>query len=108
MDGSSRTLALACPHAAATEAGRAAFAEGGTAVDAALAACATLTVVYPHMCSIGGDAIALAHAPDGQVTAVNGSGAAPAALDAARVRAALGAIRRQSRAPACRYADRTR
>ena len=29
------------------------------------------------------------HAPDGTVTAVNGSGAAPAALDAARVRAAL-------------------
>jgi gamma-glutamyltranspeptidase/glutathione hydrolase len=84
-----RTLALAAPHTAAVEAGRAAFAHGGTAVDAALAACATLTVVYPHMCSIGGDAIALVHAPDGTVTAVNGSGAAPAALDAARVRAAL-------------------
>lgn len=84
-----RTLALACPHAAATGAGREAFADGGTAVDAALAACATLTVVYPHMCSIGGDAIALVHAPDGTITAVNGSGAAPAALGAARVRAAL-------------------
>lgn len=89
MDAPSRTLALATPHAAATEAGRAAFAEGGTAVDAALTACATLTVAYPHMCSIGGDAIALVHAPDGTVTAVNGSGAAPAALDAARVRASL-------------------
>jgi gamma-glutamyltranspeptidase/glutathione hydrolase len=84
-----RTLALATPHSAATDAGRAAFADGGTAVDAALAACATLTVVYPHMCSLGGDAIALVHAPDGIVTCVNGSGAAPAALDAARVRAAL-------------------
>lgn len=89
MDAPSRTLALATPHAAATEAGRAAFVDGGTAVDAALTACATLTVVYPHMCSIGGDAIALAHAPDGTVTGVNGSGAAPAALDAARVRVAL-------------------
>jgi len=84
-----RSLALAAPHTAATEAGVAAFADGGTAVDAALAACATLTVAYLHMCSIGGDAIALLHAPDGTVTAVNGSGAAPAALDAARVRAAL-------------------
>ncbi len=84
-----RSLALAAPHAAATEAGRAAFEDGGTAVDAALAACATLTVVYPHMCALGGDAIALVHAPDGTVTSVNGSGAAPAALDAARVRAAL-------------------
>ena len=89
MHTRSRTLALATPHAAATAAGRGAFAAGGTAVDAALAACATLTVVYPHMCSIGGDAIALLHAPGGQITAVNGSGAAPAALDAARVRAAL-------------------
>ena len=89
MDVRTRTLALATPHTAAPDAGRATFAEGGTAVDAALAACATLTVVYPHMCSIGGDAIALVHAPNGTVTAVNGSGAAPAALDAARVRAAL-------------------
>jgi gamma-glutamyltranspeptidase/glutathione hydrolase len=89
MTGPRRRLALATPHWAATEAGRAAFADGGTAVDAALAACATLTVVYPHMCSIGGDAIALVQVPDGTVTAVNGSGAAPAALDAARVRAAL-------------------
>lgn len=89
MSSRPRRLALATPHTAATEAGRAAFADGGTAVDAALAACATLTVVYPHMCAMGGDAIALVHAPDGTVTAVNGSGAAPAALDAARVRAAL-------------------
>lgn len=89
MPTSPRTLALATPHVAATEAGREAFADGGTAVDAALAACATLAVVYPHMCSIGGDAIALLHAPDGTVTTVNGSGAAPAALDAARVRASL-------------------
>jgi len=89
MKSPTRTLGLATPHAAATEAGRAAFAAGGNAVDAALAACATLTVVYPHMCSIGGDAIALVHAPDGGVTCVNGSGAAPLALDAARVRAAI-------------------
>ena len=80
MAGTSARLALACPHAAASEAGREAFVDGGTAVDAALAACATLTVVYPHMCSIGGDLIALLHAPDGSVTAVNASGAAPAAL----------------------------
>jgi gamma-glutamyltranspeptidase/glutathione hydrolase len=89
MTAPAHTLALATPHTAATDAGRSAFADGGTAVDAALAACATLAVVYPHMCSLGGDAIALVHAPDGRVTVVNGSGAAPAALDAARVRAAL-------------------
>ena len=88
-------LALAAPHADASRAGREAFADGGNAVDAALAACATLTVVYPHMCSIGGDLIALLHAPDGRVTAINASGAAPAALTRDVVAADLDRMRRR-------------
>ena len=52
-------VALAAPHPAAVEAGRAAVAAGGNALDAALAAAAALTVVYPHQCSIGGDLIAV-------------------------------------------------
>ena len=51
--------AIATPHATATEAGLRAFERGGTAVDAAVAAAAVLTVVYPHQTSIGGDAWAL-------------------------------------------------
>jgi gamma-glutamyltranspeptidase/glutathione hydrolase len=70
--------AIATPHVAATAAGRAAFEAGGNAIDAALAAACTLTVVYPHMCAVGGDVMALVH--DGQAHAVNGSGRAPAAL----------------------------
>lgn len=73
--------ALACPHAEATLAGEDAFRAGGSALDAALAAAAVLTVVYPHMCAIGGDAMALVALPDGSVTAVVGAGAAPAAAD---------------------------
>lgn len=79
--------ALATPHALATRAGLDAIRDGGTAIDAALAAAAMLTVVYPHQCSIGGDAFALVGAPSGQVVAVNGSGRAPMAIDADRVRA---------------------
>ncbi len=79
-------FALAAPHQAATEAGRAAFAAGGNSLDAALAAAATLTVVYPHNCSVGGDLFALVHRPDGAVVAVNASGAAPHALDPDSVR----------------------
>jgi gamma-glutamyltranspeptidase len=73
--------AIACPHEEATHAGEDAFRSGGTAVDAALAAAAVLTVAYPHMCAIGGDAMALVARPDGTVTAVVGAGAAPAAAD---------------------------
>lgn len=69
-------LALATPHRLATEAGAAAFRDGGNALDAALAAAATLAVVAPQDCSIGGDVIALVGPPGGDVRAVNGSGAA--------------------------------
>ncbi|MFI1018606.1 gamma-glutamyltransferase family protein [Streptomyces sp. NPDC020965] len=76
-----RSYGLATPHALATAAGDAIRRDGGNAVDAALAAAITLTVVYPHQCGVGGDLIALVALPDGQVIAVNGSGAAPLAAD---------------------------
>jgi gamma-glutamyltranspeptidase len=81
-----RRWALACPHAFATEAGEQAFRSGGTAIDAALAAAAALTTLYPHMCALGGDLIALVTTPDGRTVAVNGSGAAPRATDTDAVR----------------------
>lgn len=80
-----RGHAIATPHAAASAAGDAIFRRGGTAFDAALAAAAALTVVYPHMCAVGGDIIALAATPDGVVRVVNGSGAAPASVSAERL-----------------------
>jgi gamma-glutamyltranspeptidase len=79
-----RPFAIATPHRAATAAGRAAFAAGGNAVDAALAAACTLTVVYPHMCAVGGDVMALVH--DGRAHAVNGSGRAALSLPRDAVR----------------------
>jgi len=74
-------FALATPHALATEAGRHAFENEGNALDAALAAAAMLAVVYPNQCSAGGDFFAVLSVPGGGVTAVNGSGAAPFAID---------------------------
>src|SRR3981081_955875 len=45
-----------CPHAVASQAGAEILREGGSAIDAAVAASAALSVLYPHMTGIGGDA----------------------------------------------------
>lgn len=73
----------------AVSAGLWALTEGGTAVDAALAADAVLGVVQPFWTGIGGDAFCLID--DGrEVVGFNGSGPAPAALTLAACRDAAG------------------
>jgi len=81
-------VALAAPHPAAVEAGRSVVAAGGGAIDAALAAAAALTVVYPHQCSIGGDLIAVVRPAGGPPRAVLSIGAAARAIDVPALRAA--------------------
>jgi gamma-glutamyltranspeptidase / glutathione hydrolase len=80
--------AAASPHAAATRVGADVLAAGGTAIDAAVAINAMLTVVYPHMCSLGGDLFLLYRdARDGRVWGLNGSGPAPRLATCEAVRA---------------------
>lgn len=69
---------VACAHYLATQAGVQILSQGGNAVDAALAANAVMTVVYPTTCSAGGDLFLLIwDARTRQVFALNGSGRAP-------------------------------
>lgn len=49
--------AVTTPHPLATEAGMAVLRAGGTAPEALIAAGAMLTVVTPHFCGLGGDAV---------------------------------------------------
>lgn len=80
--------AVVAPHHLATEAGLHVLRQGGSAVDAAIATNAVLGVVMPSGCGIGGDAFWLIwDAATRRQTAINGSGRAPAAADAAALRA---------------------
>jgi gamma-glutamyltranspeptidase len=52
---------VATPHHLATDAGVEVIRDGGNALDAAIAAAATIAVVYPHMNGIGGDSFWLVY-----------------------------------------------
>ena len=68
------------PHALASQAGVGMLQLGGSAVDAAIAAAAVLSVVYPHMTSVGGDAFWLIYdARTGAVRSLEAAGRAAAA-----------------------------
>ena len=64
----------------AAQAGLRMLAQGGNAVDAALAAAAALVVVEPVSCGLGSDAFALVW-HEGHLHGLNASGCAPAAWD---------------------------
>ena len=75
------------PHYLASEAALRAIESGGTAVDGAIAADATLAVVAPDTCGPGGDIFAIVHRPGDERPAVlNASGRAGSGATAATLR----------------------
>lgn len=64
---------------------------GGNAVDAGVAAALVLNIAEPAMTGLGGDCFALYKPANGPLVALNGSGRAPAGVDAGALRAEFGA-----------------
>ena len=60
---------------------------GGSAADAAVAAAAAMAVVGPHLCGLGGDVLAMVHAPGDAPRGLLGVGRAGAGADPVRLRA---------------------
>jgi len=79
--------AVAAPHAFAAAAGRDVLAQGGDAIEAMVAMAATISVVYPHNVSIGGDGFWLIREPGGRVRAIEACGYAGAGASIAAYRA---------------------
>lgn len=79
---------VAASNPLAAQAGLNILRQGGNAADAAVAAAAVMNVTAPGSCGMGGDCFALYfNASKKQVTALNGSGRAPAALTLADMQA---------------------
>lgn len=64
------------PHALAAQSALSVLREGGNALEAMIAAAATITVAYPHINSIGGDSFWLFHTPYSGPRAIDACGAA--------------------------------
>lgn len=90
---STRGMAVA-PHALAAQSALGVLREGGNAVEAMVAAAATIAIVYPHMNSIGGDGFWLISQPGQPPVAIDACGAAAgaASIDWYRERGITGSI----------------
>lgn len=71
----------------ASSAGISLLDQGGSAADAMVAAAAVMAVVAPHVCGLGGDALAMVKAPGATPVALLGVGRAGSGADPSRLRA---------------------
>jgi len=78
---------VVAPHAAAAAAGAEVLRSGGNAIEAMIAAAATIAVVYPHMNAIGGDGFWLIREPGRAPRYLKGCGSAGSKATIAAYRA---------------------
>ena len=69
-------IAFTAPHHEAAKAGQMILEQGGTAIEAMVAAAATIAVVYPHMNGLGGDGFWLISEPGKAPIGIDASGTA--------------------------------
>ncbi len=72
---------VTAPHHLAAQAGLRVLDEGGNAIEAMIAAAATIAVVYPHMNALGGDNFWLIGSPGDVSTGIDACGGAAAYAD---------------------------
>jgi gamma-glutamyltranspeptidase len=65
---------VAAPHRLAAEVGRDVLADGGNALESAVAAAAAIVVAYPHMNHLGGDGFWLIREPSGRIHYIEAAG----------------------------------
>ena len=65
---------VVAPHSLAAQSGLAVLRESGNALEAMVAAAATISVVYPHMNGIGGDSFWVIHEPGKPVITIDACG----------------------------------
>ena len=83
---STQGMAVA-PHALASQSALAVLRDGGNAIEAMVAGAATISVAYPHMHGIGGDAFWLIVPPHAAPVAIDAAGpGVPPARNVARTR----------------------
>ena len=75
--------AVVAPHHLASQAGLRVLQDGGNAIEAMVAAAATIASVYPHMNALGGDNFWLISTPGSDVVGIDACGAAAAKADIA-------------------------
>jgi gamma-glutamyltranspeptidase len=73
---------VTAPHHLAAEAGIDVLRDGGNAIEAMVAAAATVAVVYPHMNGIGGDGFWLIHVPGRSPVGIDACGATGTRVEA--------------------------